>query len=134
VLDISPYPHAAASTSGSRKRKAEVSAVLISTPNKTLLRQKRKEMEMSMAMKKIRFEQRQGKSEPQEITRPKMKKVNREKERTNKTNLMNSSAEVMSTRSMAKSSSSKGDAFVSPATDPNPGRLQQQQQRPFNGL
>ena len=77
VLDISPYPHAAASTSGSRKRKAEVSTVLTSTPNKTLLQQKRKEMEMSMA-KKIRFEQRQGKSEPQEITRPKMKKVNRE--------------------------------------------------------
>ena len=126
VLDISPYPRAAASTSGSRKRKAEVSTVLTSTPNKTLLLQKRKEMEMSKTRKKIRFEQREGKGKPQEISRPKMKKANgdvakeamknKQKQRTNKTKTTSSGAKVMSTRSMAKTSSSTRDAVVSPAT------------------
>jgi len=77
VLDISPYPRAAASTSGCRKRNAEVATVLTGTPNKILLQQKRKEMDMSKAKKKIRLEQREGKRKRQETTRPKIKNANR---------------------------------------------------------
>jgi len=105
VLDISPYPRAAASTSGSRKRKAEVSTVLTSTPNKTLLQHKRKEMEMSKAKKKIQLEQREAKGKQREVTRPKIKKTNtgvaksaqknKQKQRTNTTKIMNTAVASM---------------------------------------